>query len=1002
MHPVKLGADRMYFDTTRLQNAKPTRNGYICSCPCSWAHTNGDANPSLSLTLEGGQLLVKCFRNCNFGDIVREFKRTGVLLPIESNIKHSRLDVAEKAPQARRDDEEKSITTEELARYDANRMRAHARVYWQAKLNSLPCTFGAKNPKGCWKQYQRERYSASKLRDEIKKPCNLALVCGEHWNLIAIDIDNPGLFFERVLRPTGLSLKSFLRQCARAGAHIERSGKGFHLFFAYSQLHSTLLDRKATLALGGFEILSKESETCVVAPSYHADKKKFYRTITPIERLKERKPIPQEVVEMLTNALERAAATRDSEEWHYPVPFALEEALPSCPVDVLPPLVHELAEEIARAVQVPLEMPVGFALSTLASSTMGGWQVEVKRDFIVECNLYSLVIARSGERKSEAFRKITEPLREWERVYQKKEAAEVAAANDAYDLYEQKRNALKGAIVKSQDPRQEQELMQKLRELHQAPPVKRYPFKLIVSNATSEALERHLAEQNGLAAILSDEPDVLGVIAAGKYNAQNTIVTNTLGVLLNGYDGGTVETIRIGRGDVFIERALLSIGLAVQPVVLRALMDNKNLTLRGLPARFAFFWCSSMAGARELLREEVNEQILARWRELLFELLNKRIQNFRSGKPQRLTFEPGAFRRLVTFHDDESEPLFREGGDFQRAPEWGNRWVALVVRLAALFHLAEREESNTISLSTLERAIALGYYLKSHALFALAQSGVDEVYDNAAKVASRVTSERLAEFTLRDVERWCHCTAEEGEAVLNFLKQKGWIKTEQRIPPGGGTPSTLCVVNPAVHNAETLKTCDNRDNRENLGHLDKRLSRLSQDSSDFEPQLAEVDNQEETTEVKTADSATAGEIVKQYETNSATAEADPQDDDDPPPSPPSVLTPEEAAKLDHLACVLKKTIVERGELRITPNTPGYAQVAYYLQEFRKRISPEYTIAEEKDCLVARPTLSATDIDLLRNSKVLWDDPHFLAKQLGVPVAAVQTAIAALKGGGQSA
>jgi replicative DNA helicase len=992
---VKVSNSLYSFYPERVKNvSKRSENSWQCSCPCSWAHAHGDANPSLSLRVEGETLLAKCFRNCAFDDIIREFKRQGVLVPASQVNGHNPPSRPAVPPPPLRAEKE-VVAKADLARYDAKRVVTHARVYWQAQFNVLPCNFGAKSPRGCWKQYQRERYDGKKLAQAIKQPCNLAVVCGEPWNLLVLDIDNPTLFAERVLRPATLSLKSFLRLCERSGAHIERSGKGFHLFFAHSQLPSTLLDRKATLDAAGFEVLSKESETCVVAPSYHSGKKKFYRAVTPLSNLKERKPIPQQVVELLTSAIERFSATRD-EEWHYPIPFALEEALPPCPADILPSLIRELAGEIARAVQVPLEMPVGFALATIAASAMGGWQIEVKRDFVVETNFYALVVARSGERKSEAYRKIINPLREWERVYQKREAAEVAAANDVYDLYEQKRNALKNAIVKSQDPKQEQELMQKLRELHQAPPAKRYPFKLIVANATSEALEKHLAEQNGLAAILSDEPDVLGVIAAGKYNTQNSIVTNTLGVLLNGFDGGAVETIRIGRANVFVERALLSIGLAVQPVVLRALMDNQNLTLRGLPARFAFFWCSSRAGTRELLGEEVNEQLLSRWRELLFELLNKRIHNFKLGKPQRLTFEPAAFRRLVAFHDNESEPRFREGGEFERAPEWGNRWVALVVRLAALFHLAQREESNTISLETLERAIVFGYYLKSHALFALAQSGVDETYDNAAKVASKVTALALREFTLRDVERWCHCTAEEGEAVLNFLTQRGWIKPAQAMPKGTGRPRTVCVVNPAVHDPETLKTCDKSDRSPIHPPRDGLLSLLSQESNISSPKLTEVDHPKETTEVKTADSANAVTIVKQYETNSATAEPEPPDEDDPPPSPPSGLTPEESAKLDHLACVLKKTIEERGELRITPNTTGYAQVAYYLQDLKSRVLPEFTLIQEQDGIVAKRALREDDIEFIARAKEMWSTPQLLADVLKTDARAVKAVICKLK------
>jgi hypothetical protein len=100
--------------------------------------------------------------------------------------------------------------------------------------------------------------------------------------------------------------------------------------------------------------------------------------------------------------------------------------------------------------------------------------------------------------------------------------------------------------------------------------------------------------------------------------------------------------------------------------------------------------------------------------------------------------------------------------------------------------------------------------------------------------------------------------------------------------------------------------------------------------------------------------------------------------------------------------LLIEQIKQKGEYRIAKSSPGFAQVAHYIEEFRNRIGPQYTIAEEKDCLVARPTLSTADIEFIKDSKVVWDDPQFLARHLKVPLAAVQNAIASLKGGEQNA
>ncbi len=987
MHPIRLGAEQMYFDTTRLQNAKPTRTGYLCSCPCAWNHSNGDEHPSLSITLEGGQLLAKCFRNCNFKDIVREFKRTGVLLPAENNIKPSHPGVAEKAPQARRDDEEKSVPPEELARYDAGQMREHARVYWQAQLNALPCAFGAKNPKGCWKQNQRERYSASRLRDEIKKPCNLSVVCGKTWNLTIIDIDNPSLFAERVLHTWGYTLKSFLRLCAREGAHIERTGKGFHLFFAYSQLPDALLKRKCTLDNGGFEILSKESESCVVAPSYHSSKKKFYRAVTPIERLKERKPIPQEVVEMLTSTIERSAPTQESEDgWHAAIPFFSLLNLPPAPLSALPPIVGDFVKEVSACVQVDPDLPLGFALATVSAACVGGWRVHVNNTWDEELAIYTAIIAESGEHKTPVYKLATEPLYSWQEAYRKEQAKELHQLAELRKAWEKRKEKLHEQLAKLSVLTQKEErdaLMQEIEALNnQEPAEPGTPFAFIASNATVEALSVLLSQNFGIAALLSDEPDLFSVLST-KYQNVGTASQNCE-PLFKGYDGTTFDTARITRKRVTVQRPVIALGIATQPEVLKNLFSDPLLQNNGFSARFVFCWCRSLAGTRTFKQKDFDERVLRRWRELIISLSQKRIELLKAGRYETLALSPSAYERFGHFFD-EVEIMLREGGRLSAQKEWGKKYRGRALRLAALFHLAKGEEGNLISLPTLEEAIEVSRWTLEHALYTLQETGLDDTAKHAKKMAERILTGRLASFTMRDVETWLRLTAGEAEEVLTFLSRFGWIKRLEREPGKVGRPSERYAVNPAIWGTNRPESISKISKIPPEDPSPPNFADFAEADQPFPTPFSSAQAEEQPAQRDHANSTTAAVVVKQYETNSG-------DDEDPQPSPPSGVTPEEAAKLDHLACVLKKTIQERGELRITPSTPGYAQVAHYLDELKSRVLPEFTLIQEQDRIVARRALSEDDINFIAKSKALWSAPHLLAEVLKTDVRAVNAAI----------
>src|SRR4030095_11059617 len=99
----------------------------------------------------------------------------------------------------------------------------------------------------------------------------------------------------------------------------------------------------------------------------------------------------------------------------------------------------------------------------------------------------------------------------------------------------------------------------------------------------------------GRIALLSPEGDVFDQMA-GRYNQA---AGPNLGVYLKGHAGDLLKVDRRGRPPEFVERPCLTIGLAVQPEVLRGVAGGPGCSGRGLLARFLYSLPESLVGRRQ-------------------------------------------------------------------------------------------------------------------------------------------------------------------------------------------------------------------------------------------------------------------------------------------------------------------------------------------------------------------------------------------------------------------
>jgi hypothetical protein len=141
--------------------------------------------------------------------------------------------------------------------------------------------------------------------------------------------------------------------------------------------------------------------------------------------------------------------------------------------------------------------------------------------------------------------------------------------------------------------------------------------------------------------------------------------------------------------------------------------------------------------------------------------------------------------------------------------EWASKLHGAVLRLAGLFHLAERAHVPTpwaepVRAETVEAAIQLAEeFLIPHARVALAAAGADPVVTGAEYVLDRIRKHgqpRLAERELYHLCRGALPTMEDLKPALDLLIKHGFLRqTPVELKHGPGRPkSPMLEVDPIV------------------------------------------------------------------------------------------------------------------------------------------------------------------------------------------------------------
>ena len=490
--------------------------------------------------------------------------------------------------------------------------------------------------------------------------------------------------------------------------------------------------------------------------------------------------------------------------WEPPMPLSAQ-ALPVFPVHVLGKFAPYI-EQVAADTQTPVDLAGMLSLSILSAAIGKGARVQVTDTWSEQLSLYVAVALPPGEGKSPVFKRLMEPMVEAERELVAAAMPQVVEARQQRRHLEQRaknaeHKAAKNPGAEGAANYAEAQALNMEIATTDLPPIPR----LFVDDVTTEALVQVLAEQGGQIALLSEEGGIFGTLA-GRYSSG---VPN-LDAVLKAHDGGTIRVDRKTSEPLFVEKPALTMGLAVQPSVLRGMADEQALRGRGLVARFLYSVPASRVGTRDVVRRMTPtspKEPIGDFGDVVRHLL------FTRGRPLIIVFSRSSSSSFLAFAEELEARRHPDTGDLGPILDWSAKLDGATARLAGIFALGDTSPKSPIGSfgdvevlpEHVERAIDLARYLIDHAHAAMAlmdPASVDT--EPAAQVLRWIKKQGIEQVSIRDVHR-----ALKGrvllkkvgaiEAAFTVLAQHGYIRRAPEATDAklGRPTSPVFLVNPS-------------------------------------------------------------------------------------------------------------------------------------------------------------------------------------------------------------
>ncbi len=455
-------------------------------------------------------------------------------------------------------------------------------------------------------------------------------------------------------------------------------------------------------------------------------------------------------------------------EWPAPIPLTARHAPPPFPVAVLPGWVADMVAAVAEFTQTPPDLAGCIALAALSTAAGGRAEVEVRGSWREPTNLFTVVVLPPGSRKSAVFAAIVGPLLAAERRLVERTKPAIVEAELALRVAGKAAERAADSAATAHAGNRDSLLAEATAAAMNADAVTIPALpQLVADDVTSEQAASLLAEQGGRLAVLSPEGGIFATLA-GRYSG-----TPNLEVFLKGHAGDLLRVDRRSRAAEHIDHPALTLGLAVQPEVLRDIAAMPGFRGKGLLARILFALPENTVGRPRVGADPVPAAVAEAYAENLAALV---LSLAEWTDPAVLPLTPDANARVLDIERDV-EPRLAPGGAWGHIVDWGSKYTGAVVRTAGLLHLAEHLRDGwgkPIAADVVDQAATLGRYFAGHALAAFDDMGADPVVEDARYILAWISRTSCERFTRRElfsaVARGRFRKAADLDAPLNLLQ----------------------------------------------------------------------------------------------------------------------------------------------------------------------------------------------------------------------------------------
>ena len=499
--------------------------------------------------------------------------------------------------------------------------------------------------------------------------------------------------------------------------------------------------------------------------------------------------------------------TRTSAAWSDPRPLP-HSGVPPFPVEALPAILRAWVHGQSDFTQTSPDLA---ALIALAAVSVAASKMYVIEDPWQEpINLWTALVIPAASRASAVVSAAVAPIVEFERDLRGLEQARLHSNAVNRMILEKKwRIELEQAAFADEADKRflhgasAADLQQRISGLRgqQLP-------RLLSDDASPQAVVTLLGANHGRLGIISSED--------GPFTRLVGLATrcdNDLSNMLRSHNGEGIAVDRVGRDPVAVEAPAVTLGLRLHDHLLRTIRSHEGLRASGLLGRFLLAVPESRVGFRSIEAKRPGEAVDRTYGSLLKDLLTRSDAHLRAGKaPIGLTLDQGAHDRFRQVRLDVEAQLRPEGA-LAPIADWAGKLCGLVLRLAALLHVARHSPHVPVEISgeTMEAAvcIAIGYAVP-HARTVILGEAQSIVVERAARVVEWLATTRLDQVTQRQVHRRFQSVFDRSKAVvevLALLEAHGHVRRLPSPPrPRGGWSSPTFEVNPEVRRVSRVST----------------------------------------------------------------------------------------------------------------------------------------------------------------------------------------------------